>query len=168
MIGCARHAATYSPAGNCALTTLLFLKVFGKLVPHCSAAGCPQLRDLLVDTPKRLDIRQTAASGLNVPDATQVPSQGASTALSAAFASSVHLQALTAGEPARRARARCSTRNPVDERTRIYRGMNPVMGIFEPLHMCVIHLRCRCRTQRRCWRSWRAARPTGPCFQFSL
>jgi hypothetical protein len=31
-----------------------------------------QLRDLLVDNPRRLDIRSTAASGLNVPDATQV------------------------------------------------------------------------------------------------
>ena len=30
-----------------------------------------QLRDLLVDNPRRLDIRSTAASGLNVPDATQ-------------------------------------------------------------------------------------------------
>ena len=31
-----------------------------------------QLRDLLVDKPRRLEIRSTAASGLNVPDATQV------------------------------------------------------------------------------------------------
>lgn len=83
-----------------------------------------------MDTPKRLDIRQTAASGLNVPDATQVPSRLAFTALSAAFASSVHLQALTAGKPARRARARCSTRNPVDERNRNYRRMNPVLDIL--------------------------------------
>lgn len=133
MIGCARHAATYSPAGNYALTTLLFLNSFGK----CSVAGCPQLRDLLVDTPKRLDIRQTAASGLNVPDATQVPSRLAFTALSAAFASSVHLQALTAGKPARRARARCSTRNPVDERNRNYRRMKPCVGYFINPYICV-------------------------------
>ena len=37
-----------------------------------------QLRDLLADAeaggPQRLDIRNTAASGLNVPDARQVPS----------------------------------------------------------------------------------------------